>query len=250
MASRAASTQGAHFKRTERVLLDSLSIADDSGWRQLDEERVNELEAAFFEGGFGQTALAGPSVVHVQGQPLFSAHDGGAVLFNGKHCVAALMRVREKWLQAVAGSPAPDWLTGPLLSVFEEGLFVSIYDFEEPYDPLRHQSMQALAHEEESNKLFHTTLEQKARLASAYYERCGKDWSAAQKALVQVLGPKKVSTIARWITLARDLSGEVLQHVTRLGLRDLPMKCVIGNKYLIGKGCDAKLRLSDPWAKV
>ena len=68
--------------------------------------------------------------------------------------------------------------------------------------------------------------------------------------MVQGLGKKKTSTIIRWITVARDFSGEVLQHVTALGSRDLPMKCVFSNKYLVGKGCDAKLRLSDNWAKV
>ena len=216
MASvRASIAEVAVFHGTETVALDSLSIAEDSGWRQLDEERVKELEAAFLEGGYGSTTLAGPSIVYDQGNPLV-ASDGGSVIYNGKHCIAALKRVREKWLAlagssapvgsaalalvgspaedgstAEAGSSAPDWLTGQLLSVFEKGLLVTKYNFTESYDNLRHQSMQALAHEEDSNKMLHTTLEQKARVANAYFERCGRDWAAAQRRWCKGWGKRK-----------------------------------------------------------
>ena len=49
--------------RHEMHKLCELSTADDSGWREVDQDRVAELEVMIFEGNWGATALAGPSLV-------------------------------------------------------------------------------------------------------------------------------------------------------------------------------------------
>ncbi len=51
------------FLRTERVKLADLSLAGDSGWRDLDESRVGQLEEVLYRGDFGNTTLAKPSVL-------------------------------------------------------------------------------------------------------------------------------------------------------------------------------------------
>ena len=44
----------------------------DSGWREIDEQRVAELEAAFKQGDFGQTTLSMPTVVGDVGESPWS----------------------------------------------------------------------------------------------------------------------------------------------------------------------------------
>lgn len=141
-------------------------------------------------------------------------------------------------------------MTDALEQVFTEGLLFQVYQYPDPYDRLRHQSFQALAHEEEQNKLYYTTLAQKARLMRAYFKREGADWQKARAALVKELGTQKASTVNRWLVLARDFSEVLLQHVAAIGLRDLPQKFVVGNRFLVGKGEEARFRLSDEWGKV
>ena len=43
--------------------VDELSCAQDSGWRELDEQRVEELTQAFKQGEFGQTTLSAPTAL-------------------------------------------------------------------------------------------------------------------------------------------------------------------------------------------
>ena len=52
----------------------------------------------------------------------------------------------------------------------------------------------------------------------------------------------------RWIVIARDFSPAVLDHVS--SMKELPQKFVVGNRFLVGKGEEARFRLSDRWAKV
>ena len=63
-----------------------------------------------------------------------------------------------------------------------------------------------------------------------------------------MLGQQKVSTVTRWVVLAKDLSPQVLKHIS--GWRDVPQAFVIGNRYLVGKAAEGKLRLHDEWAIV
>ena len=51
----------------EVVSLDAVSLADDSGWHDLDPARVEELSAMIFGGNLGATALAGPSLIQQNG---------------------------------------------------------------------------------------------------------------------------------------------------------------------------------------
>ena len=39
--------------KTERIALNDISVEEDSGWRELDEERVSELSQSFREYGVG-----------------------------------------------------------------------------------------------------------------------------------------------------------------------------------------------------
>lgn len=62
-ARSAAPSAMAKFLRNERHKLCEISVSEMSGWRELDPERVAELRAMILDGGWGATALAGPSLV-------------------------------------------------------------------------------------------------------------------------------------------------------------------------------------------
>ena len=106
-------------------------------------------------------------------------------------------------------SVVPDtgsWLPDALAKVFDAGLLFSVYEFPGVYTRLRHLSVQALSHEEEQNKLYNTTLAQKARLVRSYYLQERMDWNKAQSVLTAELGLSKARTVARCVVLARDFS--------------------------------------------
>jgi hypothetical protein len=46
------------------------------------------------------------------------------------------------------------------------------------------------------------------------------------------------------------LHEEVRRHLLALGLRDLPQKFLVGNRFLTGKGDEARFRLGPEWARV
>ena len=149
----AAPSASVHATRTgERVEdLAGISIADDSSWRDVDEERVEQPVRTVEDGNFGKTSLAGPSLIAENGVPTVSSEDGRLRLLNGKRWVAALQR-KHDWR---AGLPATEkanqraelaWLVAPLVDALEKGLSFTVYDLA-PYERLSHQTVQALSHE-------------------------------------------------------------------------------------------------------
>ena len=194
--------------------LAEISTAEDSGWRDVDAARVQELETIIYEGGWGATSLKGPSLISDNGgKVMHSTTDGNVILFDGKHVVAALRNVYDQYASKSEEERAGlEWLSEPLEEVLTKGLKMEVYQFAE-YDRLTHKCWQALAHEQESNKLYHTTLHQKAQVMKDYFAQEGNDWVKARDAVLGVLGVQKLSTVNRWITLAKDLSQGLMEHI-------------------------------------
>ena len=252
MASPKCTSKMAKQTRSELIPLREISLASDSGWRELDESHVTSLMAVVTNKDWGATTLAGPSLIAEGGKIITSREDGKCVIFNGKHMITALKRfgdtiegLTEAQLESI------EWWDDVVARIFQHGLSFTVFEFQDGvYSHLRHRSVQALAHEEDQNKLLHTTMLQKARLVRSYFEEEGKDWSKAEKSILEALGQHKRRTISRWLILARDCSEAALNHMTEIGLKELPMKYVVENKYLVGKVADARYRLTDDWAKV
>ena len=117
---------------------------------------------------------------------LTSTTDGGLVLYNGKHVVTALKKVQAKYDSMKEDERADQpWICPALKNVLEKGLMLAVYQFPDSYDRPRRQAVQGLSHEEEQNKLYHTTLQQKAKLVRAYFVREGNDWTKAKASLLQ-----------------------------------------------------------------
>ena len=70
------------------IKLDDISIEEDSGWREIDEDRCDELEAIILDGGWGATSLKGPSLIADDGGKVqYSTCDGKAKLFEDDFCM-------------------------------------------------------------------------------------------------------------------------------------------------------------------
>ena len=93
--------------KSEWVDLDILSVAEDSSWRELDEDHIENLICQIEEGKWGRTNVARPSVrMLTKDDVMLSTIDGKQRLRNGKHIVVAVTRVRTKHLEWHAAQPA------------------------------------------------------------------------------------------------------------------------------------------------
>ena len=80
--------------RTQLVPLQEVSLATDSGWRDVDEGHVATLKAMITRGDWGSTTLAGPSLIAEGGHIILSKEDAKFVIFNGLQIVSALLRLK------------------------------------------------------------------------------------------------------------------------------------------------------------
>ena len=238
--------------RTQLVPLQEVSLATDSGWRDVDEGHVATLKTMITRGDWGSTALAGPSLIAEGSRIILSKEDAKFVIFNGLQIVSALLRLKtEIDGKSTAECETLPWWDDTIARIFQHGLLFVVFEFQEgAYSHLRHRAVQALAHEEDSNKMMHTTMLQKSKLVRSYYEQEGNDWAKAEKSILDALGAHKRRTVSRWLILARDCSEIVLSHMTAAGLKELPLKYFAENKYLVGRAGDARYRLTDEWAKT
>ena len=164
-----------------------------------------------------------------------SVVDGRRILCNGKHVAAALKRVHSQIMEVEACPPKETWLVPELERVFKEGLRVDVLEY--PTDDRTHfHAIQCLAHEAEQNKFAPTSLKDKANLVLRMHTRStGGDWAQTQRALVEILGATKRTTVFRWVVIARDFDAEVLAY--------LGPRCK--NKYLVGRGEERTHRYTD-----
>ena len=93
------------FVRSELLPVGEVSISKDSGWRPLDQGRVQELVADFKDGAYGQNTLAPPSIIDGG----VCASDGKRRLDNGLQSVAALQILLGEYQEAKAnGEDVPE----------------------------------------------------------------------------------------------------------------------------------------------
>lgn len=276
MAPKTKTQQASHVK-AGRVKLHEISIAEDSSWRDLAPDHVESLKAVVLNGDYGSTTLAKPSLVLDQtGNEMISAIDGCYILNNGKQFIAALQALQpeyekaseevEKVLAAKAGAEGangqnteaacppegqedlwPCWLVPDLRTAYKEGLIVDYVRYPSD-DRLTHIAIQCLAHEQEQNLYRVSCIGDKVQVMTKAYNKV-KDWTKAKKALLEVLGDTKSSTVYRWVVLSRDLDSQVLAWI-KANWPTLGQAFIVGNKYVIGRGDDARVRLSPGYVNV
>ena len=67
--------------------------------------------------------------------------------------------------------------------------------------------------------------------------------------MLEVLGSQKASTVQRWIILGRDLVVEVRVWIEQ-ECPTLGQAFIVHNKYVVGKGDDARFKLTTHYIKV
>ena len=110
-------------------------------------------------------------------------------------------------------------------------------------------ALQVYAHEQDQNKYQPSSISDKVSVTNRIHKSKGNQWDKTVKALSDILGHGKVSTVYRWVTLARDLDPEVLSHI-KAKRKLLNQSYVCDNKFLLGKGDSARYRLTPDYAKL
>ena len=152
--------------KTDRILLADISVQEDSGWRELDPERVSELQSSFEGGEYGIGILTIPSMLCVDGKVKESTFDGRGCLNNGKSTVAVLKQLERESQQesqiaepgvtagtAGEGSEAcpPSWVCGELADIFESGLRCDFVEYQSDDKELV-LAWNGLSHDQDSSK--------------------------------------------------------------------------------------------------
>ena len=224
--------------KTERMRLQEISVEEDSGWRDLCEERAEELYISFKGGEYGIGILTIPSILCVGNVPKMSVHDGKACISNGKATVVALKRLFEECQKETKGEGEeacpPPWAAGELYDIFEQGLRCDFVQFSTDDRELV-LAWYGLAHDVDSNKYRQTSIEVKIRIVENARARApGGTYTAAVKTLLEIYGVSKKGTIYRWINTAKNLDEAVLAHIK--GRPNLQQSFIMDNKYLCGYG--------------
>jgi len=76
-----------------RIKLEDLSVQADSGWRDVDQKRVEDLVATFERGEYKPNIMSKPAVLSFGGRPKL-ASDGLRKLCDGKHTIMALQQLK------------------------------------------------------------------------------------------------------------------------------------------------------------
>ena len=241
----------AEYVKTEHRKPSEVSTAEDSSWRDLDEILVAGHVATIEAGNYMATSMEQPSLLAEGGNVLVSSHDGGGLLRNGKHWMEAMKRTELKVAaMAAEAKDSCDWLT-PLLRKHLEvtGLPLQVFEYAgRPYDRLMHRMLECYKHEDSQNALAKTTCGERAATANMYFAKNRQDWSLARADMLETMGTTRVSTVDRWISLARDVPDGVMEYIARW--RDIPQAFFLQNQYLMGVGEKKRYRLGKEWAKV
>ena len=248
-----------------------IGVGEDSGWRELDREVVDELKKKIYDGDWGNTSLKGPSILHGQ----TSVKDGKVLLNDGKKIVTAVQEVYKenedkiKSIIAKEKGEAPGqgnnssggvppgqseddlpWLAVGLLGIFKDGWLMDGVVYEDN-DKTTHIAIMCLSHEVDQNKFQATSVTDKAKLVQMMYRQNGSDWSRVKVVLTKTLGAAKRNTVDRWVQIGRFCDQETLDYIrSNPLLRDIPQKHVVENKYLVGNGAEAGYKMSVPYVKV
>ena len=109
-----------------------VSVEASSGWREVDERRVQQLVDCFLDGDYGVNILRKPSILQ-EDDRLKLAGDGLVALCDGKHTFAALRIVQAMYEDEATGDIS--W-SNSLVRAITIGVSISVVEFKEPEEML------------------------------------------------------------------------------------------------------------------
>ena len=224
--------------KSELVLLSGISIANENtGWRETDADRVDQLTRAFLDGEFGRNVLGRVRLLED------TDVDDKRLIDDGLQTVTALSRLGDKWKTDPNVNDLGQAWDAALVTVFTSGLLVDVVRYENK-DRDHRVLVNAQRHEAETNRFRYTPVYLIVQLAKRHLHIHSQNKSAATRALTPVFGSNKTSTIYRW------LSAAVLSDSQQGVLKAMPycrMSFVLQNPFLTGQGAAAQQRLSETY---
>ena len=223
-----------------KISIEDVSTEEDSGWRQLDDERVLALQKIFLSGQWGVNIMTKPSVLSEHGNPVM-AQNGARKVCDGKHTFAALKECKKKW-EAAGDDPDADedtvW-TDALIDVFTNGVSVYVYQFN---DMGRMKAFCVAAHDESNNTYKPTNVHDLWQLVNDYRQTVpGGCWQKTQQALYALYG-KQSMFVYRMMQIAMTLTENICK---RAGELNIPNAYIHENCYFVGHGAEASKRMGD-----
>ena len=243
-AASKAGHMGPKVVESKRVKVVEMSVKDDtSGWRPLDQGRVQELLDVFKRGEYGTSTLANPSVL----QWSSPASDGLLRISNGKSTIAALQQLQSE-VNGLQQDSLPEWYVGQLQEDLTMGVRVDVVVFPDE-DMAVVQAWGALTHDSDSNRYRATSLETKILLCQRLKSQVkGGSWDLVASHLTKIYGKSKRVTIGRWIAAAKS---PLAACSDVLGLWrdrfDLPQGYILTNRFFVGDAAEAKFVLPKDW---
>ena len=143
--------------------------------------------------------------------------DGKQIVDDGLHTIMALQKLQEEWKKTMDLNPQGRAWDPKLVTMFKEGVHVSIVDYEQTAADsvdLR-EAWQAARHDEENNKYRQTSVAQKIDIVLKAAKRHGNDFVQAQSQLLKLYGQAKKSTVSRWVRRQAQLAQALTFGPTR-----------------------------------
>ena len=246
------------LEERQRFKIADVSITGDSGWRDVDTRRVNELKTDFLAGLFGVNILKRPMILCKHGK-VCAAADGNAMILDGKHTFKALddLRVLYEACSAMAedkeessdpamvgDTKADEIMWSPLLiEAITIGVACDMVQFDDPDDVDAPIAYCVAAHDEAANKFKPSSVRDAVGVAHRYKNRvAGGNWPAVQALLTQIYGSGRRKFVYNMILAAETLPESILKRAEDTGI---PNSYIYDNKYFSGQNQDKAKRLGD-----
>ena len=224
--------------KQEKIKLDDVDVSEESGWQELNAQRVQDLVNEFLLGIYGLKVLKDPMIRCVNGVPKL-ATSGKAKLGDGKHKSTALKQCQQIYEDANE-CDQHQW-SAQLVAVFADGEQVSFVEWPEDDDDLV-LAYNTAAHEEGANKAMWSDLKDLANVANRYKAKTpGRLWLDVQKNLENLFPSGKRILAYRMVVVAKEIPPEVLEAIS---LARLPTSYFLENSFFLGTSANQDKKIS------
>ena len=235
MAPKRRTTKAPTVHPVETLAVDTLAtLRPDSGWRDADATRVEELSEQFYAGQWGMNVLAGISILKTLDR------DGRRIVDDGLATVSALRRMLDAFRTNGDLTPSGEEWPANIVKVLTVGMPCTVHEFEEDSDLDLREAWNAGKHDEECNRFKKTAVATFIDIASKARKK-GGDWTNVTKHLLSIYGEGRASTVYRWVRAAKSLHPLVAEELKKYP--NIGAGHVWDNYYLLGTGAHEAQKL-------